>query len=215
MQDAAPDRILIAAERLFAAKGFDISLREITDSAQVNIAAVNYHFGSKANLTEILFDRLSRGVNGRRLKEISAILAAARKAGQRPDLDSIIMAFIKPYLEPTDTGRLLARMILQHRIEPSDLTRQIIKTHFDPMAKRFIDAFRLAVPTVDPAAFYWRYVFMVGSVVLTVTDSGSESRLNRLSDGAVNSRDPEEFRTALLDFLRGGLLADGTAGPRK
>ena len=207
----APDRILIAAEHLFAEKGFDISLREITDSAQVNIAAVNYHFGSKANLTEILFDRLSREVNGRRLDEVAAIMATARKAKRRPDLDSIILAFIKPYLEQSDTGRLLARLILQHRIEPSDLTRQIIKTHFDPMAERFIEAFRLAVPGVDPAAFYWRYVFMVGSVVLTITDGGPDSRLSRLSDGAADSRDPEEFQRALLDFLRGGLSAPGLA----
>jgi len=203
----APDRILVAAERLFAAKGFDISLREITDRAQVNIAAVNYHFGSKANLTEILFDRVSRDVNGRRLEEIGAIMAQARQQERPPDLDSIILAFIKPYLDRSETGRLLARLILQHRIEPSDLTRQIIKTHFDPMAERFIEAFRLAAPSVDPAAFYWRYVFMVGAIVLTVTDSGQGNRLHRLSDGVADSRDTARFQQGLLDFLRGGLSA--------
>lgn len=203
----APDRILAAAETLFAAKGFDISLREITSLAQVNLAAVNYHFGSKTNLTEMLFDRVSSQVNSKRLEDLGRIIKDAELAGQRPDLDAIILAFIRPYLERSEGGPLLARLILQHRIEPSDLTRQIIKTHFDPMASSFIEAFRLAVPSVDPAAFFWRYVFMVGTVVLTVTDSGTGNRLERLSDGAADSRDTAGFRKALLAFLRGGLSA--------
>ena len=209
--DTAPDRILAAAEALFAAKGFDISLREITARAQVNVAAVNYHFGSKIKLTEILFDRISREVNGRRIEDLGRVLADAERAGQPPDLEGIILAFIKPYLRPSEGGHLLARLILQHRIEPSGLTRQIIKDHFDPMARSFIEAFRLAVPSVDPAAFFWRYVFMVGAVVLTVTDSGDGNRLDRLSDGAADSRNTAGLQKALLAFLRGGLSAlDGS-----
>jgi len=203
----APARILAAAERLFATRGFDISLREITELADVNIAAVNYHFGSKTNLTEVLFDRVSREVNGKRLEDLDHIMAEAKRHDRSPVLDSIILAFIKPYLDLSEGGHLLARLILQHRIEPTDLTRQIIKTHFDPMAKRFIEAFRLAVPSVDPAAFFWRYVFMVGAVVLTVTDTGPGNRLDRLSDGGADARNRDEFQNALLAFLRGGLSA--------
>ena len=203
----APDRIMAAAERLFAARGFDISLREITDLAKVNIAAVNYHFGSKMNLTEVLFDRVSREVNGKRLEDLDRIMTEAKCAGRSPDLDSIILAFIKPYLNLSEGGHLLARLILQHRIDPTDLTRQIIKTHFDPMARRFIEAFRLAVPSVDPAAFFWRYVFMVGAVVLTVTDIGPGNRLDRLSDGGADARNKDGFQNALLAFLRGGISA--------
>ncbi len=203
----APARILAAAERLFATRGFDISLREITELADVNIAAVNYHFGSKMNLAEVLFDRVSREVNGKRLEDLDRIMAEAKRLDRPPVLDSIILAFIKPYLDLSEGGHLLARLILQHRIEPTDLTRQIIKTHFDPMAKRFIEAFRLAVPSVDPVAFFWRYVFMVGAVVLTVTDTGPGNRLDRLSDGGADARNKEEFQNALLAFLRGGISA--------
>ena len=201
----APDRILAAAETLFAARGFDISLREITALAQVNVAAVNYHFGSKTKLTEVMFDRISRDVNGRRLEDLKVVLHEAEQTGRPPNLDSIILAFIKPYLRPEEGGNLLARMILQHRIEPSDLTRQIIRTHFDPMAKSFIEAFSRALPDVDPVAFYWRYVFMVGAVVLTVTDTGRQNRLERLSDGVADPLDPAAFQTALVSFLHGGL----------
>ena len=208
----ASERILAAAEALFAAKGFNISLREITARAQVNIAAVNYHFGSKTNLTEVLFDRVSRQVNGRRLEELAAIMERAKRENRRPDLDGIILAFIRPYLEDEENGRLLARLILQHRIEPTDLTRQIVKLHFDPMAASFIEALRLAVPKVDPSAFFWRYVFMVGSVVLTVTDCGHGNRLDRLSGGIANSSNAADFQQALLSFLRGGFSEPSVAG---
>ena len=206
--DNAPDRILAAAEMLFAAKGFDIPLREITTEAKVNGAAVNYHFGSKENLTEVLFDRVSSQVNGKRLEDLRDIMLEAEQAGCAPDLDRVVQAFVRPYLDPSNGGHLLARLILQHRIAPSDLTRQIIKTHFDPMAKSFIDAFRLALPSIDPSAFYWRYVFMVGAVVLTVTDTGPGSRLERLSEGAANAHDAVAFQQELLAFLKGGLSAE-------
>jgi AcrR family transcriptional regulator len=203
----APDRILAAAETLFATRGFDISLREITELAQVNIAAVNYHFGSKTNLTEVLFDRVSQEINGKRLEDLERLMVEAQRKGRPPELDGVILAFIKPYLDLSAGGHLLARLILQHRIEPSDLTRQIVKTHFDPMAKRFIEAFRLALPSVDPTAFFWRYVFMVGAVVLTVTDSGPGNRLDRLSQGAADATRKDDFQKALLAFLRAGLSA--------
>jgi AcrR family transcriptional regulator len=197
----------VAAETLFATRGFDISLREITELAQVNIAAVNYHFGSKTNLTEVLFDRVSQEINGKRLEDLERLMVEAQRKGRPPELDGVILAFIKPYLDLSAGGHLLARLILQHRIEPSDLTRQIIKTHFDPMAKRFIEAFRLALPSVDPTAFFWRYVFMVGAVVLTITDSGPGNRLDRLSQGAADATRKDDFQKALLAFLRAGLSA--------
>lgn len=209
-QDAgaqAPDRILTAAQNLFATRGLGTSLREITESARVNIAAVNYHFGSKEQLTEILFDRLSRAVNAGRLAELDAVLDAAARDGRPPALDAIILAFVRPYLEPTETGRLLARLILQHRIEPSKLTQQIIRTHFDPMARRFIEALRLALPGRSAPTFAWRYTFMVSAVVLTVTDGDQGDRLLRLSEGSADPRDTAELRVALLAFLHGGMTA--------
>ena len=110
--DTAADRILAAAATLFAAKGFDIPLREITAEAKVNGAAVNYHFGSKANLTEVLFNRVSQQLNATRLADLEQLLAQARDAGRLPHLDDIILAFISPYLQPSEGGHLLARLIL-------------------------------------------------------------------------------------------------------
>jgi AcrR family transcriptional regulator len=200
------ERILETAESLFARKGFNVSLREITAAADVNVAAVNYYFGSKTKLTEAVFDRLSQRVNSERLHALEELVSYAAMNEQKPDVRKIIKVFVKPYLYPAEKGQLLARLILQHRIERSELTSNIITRHFDPMASKFIDALRLATGTDRPESFYWRYVFMVGSIVLTVTDMGPGSRLGRLSGGDVEGT-VESMENEVVDFLVGGMMA--------
>lgn len=204
------DQILETAESLFARKGFGVSLREITAAADVNVAAVNYYFGSKTKLTEAVFDRLSSRVNSERLAALEALIASAKDGGIRPDVRDIIKIFVKPYLYPAEKGQLLARLILQHRIERSALTSTIIQRHFDPMASKFIEALSFATQAPRTESFYWRYVFMVGAIVLTVTDVGPGSRLERLSDGNVRAG-VEAMEREVVDFLVGGMTAD-TAG---
>ena len=201
------DRILETAESLFARKGFGVSLREITGAADVNVAAVNYYFGSKTKLTEAVFDRLSSRVNSERLAELEALIASARAGGKRPEVREIVRIFVRPYLYPAEKGQLLARLILQHRIERSTLTSTIIQRHFDPMASKFIEAFSYATQSVKPESFYWRYVFMVGAIVLTVTDVGPGSRLERLSGGSVDAG-VEAMEREVVDFLVGGMTAE-------
>lgn len=208
--DDTAGRVLSAAEALFAKKGPDASsLREVTALAGVNLAAVNYHFGSKEGLAEAVFERLAGRINGRRLADLEACMAKARSEGRPPRLDDILSIFVQPYLEPDEQsgGLLLARFILQHRLQRSALTRRIIKKHFDPLAKRCIEALSLACPGVDPEEFYWRYIFMVGAVVLTITDSSSDNRLVGLTKGRVDTRDRADLHRALIRFLRGGMAA--------
>ncbi|MBY3418339.1 TetR/AcrR family transcriptional regulator [Rhizobium laguerreae] len=204
------DRILETAESLFARKGFGVSLREITAAADVNVAAVNYYFGSKTKLTEAVFDRLSLRVNSERLAALEALIASAKDGGGKPDVRDIIKIFVKPYLYPPEKGQLLARLILQHRIERSALTSTIIQRHFDPMASKFIEALSVATQAPRPESFYWRYVFMVGAIVLTVTDVGPGSRLERLSDGSVDAG-VEAMEREVVDFLVGGMTAETAA----
>lgn len=206
----AKTRMLGAAEVVFAEKGHDrASLRELTTLAEVNLAAVNYHFGSKDGLVNAVFDRLSSRVNRARIKQLEQYLSDQAQAGARPELQVILEIFVTPYLDEglEHQGLLLARLILQHRLSPSDLTKRIIRKHFDPMAKKFILALSEACPGVDSADIYWRYMFMVSSVVLTVTDSSKDSRVTRLSAGAVDSSRTGFLRAAMIRFLGGGMAA--------
>jgi AcrR family transcriptional regulator len=201
-------RILQAAEVVFADKGPEkATLREITTRADVNLAAVSYYFGSKAVLTRAVFDQLSTRLNDLRTNDLEICLAQAAHAKKAPDLKAVLEIFIRPYVETGKSGQLFARLIMQHRVAPSDLTSAIVKNHFDPMAKRFIAAITLACPEMDSTEFFWRYVFMIGAVVYSVADTGVAARAASLSGGKLDAHDPAAFRRALLTFLLGGMSA--------
>lgn len=200
-------RILNAAEELFAKNGLETSIREITELANVNIAAVNYYFSSKTALSEAIFEQLSQRINIKRLSDLESLLSLARNECRPPSLRDIVLAFIRPYFEPGSDGKLLARLILQSRIAPTSLTKVIVERHFDPMAKRFIEAFSLACPSVEASKFYRRYEFMVGTVVFTISDPAGGSRMRRLSNGRIDVDDPD-VASSLVSFVIGGLSAD-------
>src|ERR1044071_4696405 len=90
-------RILDAAEKLFGMNGFDgTSLREITTEADVNLAAINYHFQSKDSLIDSIVARRPEPVNRRRFEMLNA-------AGPHPTVEQILAAFMAPVLQvPTD-----------------------------------------------------------------------------------------------------------------
>lgn len=205
----AASRMLQAAAGLYAEKGIgNVSLRELTARAGVNLAAVSYHFGSKEGLAEAVFEALSRRVNGKRMADLDAYLAGL--GTRRPALDQVLSIFVAPYLETGNEqqGVLLARFIIQHRLEPSALTRKVIRKHFDPMAKRFIAALALACPHLEVRDISWRYLFTVSAVVLTLTDTTKNNRIARLSGGKADTSRTGELRVALLDFLRSGIWGD-------
>src|SRR5512138_2219156 len=93
-QFSTKDRILGAAEELFALHGFaGTSLRQVTSRADVNIAAVNYHFGSKENLVNEVFRRRMDDMSAQR----QDMLRKAR--AERPgELEAVLAAFVEPAL---------------------------------------------------------------------------------------------------------------------
>jgi AcrR family transcriptional regulator len=210
-------RILSTAVSLFAQRGVaGVSLRDLTALAGVNIAAVNYHFGSKAALEEAVFEDVAIRVNERRLVALEKVMQAAADAGELPATADVLHAFTDPYLseEGGSEGQLLARLILKHRISPTPLTTRLMRTHFDPMAKKFVEALALANPGIDAEEFVWRYMFMTSAVVLTATDRHKNNRVRTISGGRVDAADTKELTAALARFLVGGLTAPGPA-PRR
>ena len=204
-------RIIDSAIRLFALKRSDkVTVRELTKDAQVNVGAINYYFGSKDALTETVFLELARRLNAERVVNLDKVLADARDKGKPPMLEAIVNTFLKPYLDTgsnAEAGQLLAQFILRHRLEPTAMTQRIIRKHFDPMAKRYIEALALSTPAVDPKELMWRYVFMVSTVVLTISDRSPSNRLARLSGGFADPNQRQDLKTALLRFIVGGLRA--------
>jgi TetR/AcrR family transcriptional regulator, regulator of cefoperazone and chloramphenicol sensitivity len=90
------ERLLTAAERLFADRGFrKVTVREICREARANVAAVNYHFGDKLGLY--------REVLQAAIDVMRATTEAAREAGAGQSADERLRRYITTYV-----GRLLA-----------------------------------------------------------------------------------------------------------
>ena len=107
------ERLLDAAEKLFAARGFRAtSVRDITAEARCNLAAVNYHFGGKVRLYRAMFHRRMRALREQRIRGIESALAEHRDpSGLRPLLRSFITAFLEPH---RDEGRSQHLMTPKH-----------------------------------------------------------------------------------------------------
>src|SRR5689334_16894391 len=116
---ATRDRLLDAAERLFAERGFrTASVRDITRESSCNIAAVNYHFGGKANLYREVFLRRLRAICKQR---VDSIRRALTKAGGDANLDLLLREFTSAFVSPLvddGSGRLWLLLLAQEMIDP-------------------------------------------------------------------------------------------------
>jgi AcrR family transcriptional regulator len=197
MPSAAPadtkTRILDAAEKLFGQSGFDAtSLRDITTAAQVNLAAVNYHFQSKDSLIEAVIERRFAPVNRRRIAMLEA-------AGPSPRVEQIVEAFLSPMLmlEVLPAIPLIGRVLSN----PSQFVERVYKKHLIDVVKRFSESIGAALPDLPPEERFWRLQFMAGSMSHVLALSG----VLPLMSG--QPLDRNALMARLITFLAAGLRA--------
>jgi AcrR family transcriptional regulator len=197
------ERILDAAESLFADHGFDAtSLRRITSQAGVNLAAVNYHFGSKDALIAAVFQRILAPINRERLERLDELERLA--AG--PGTPAIVEAFIGPALRRSKGARSgpgVAMRLLGHALsQPDDRTRALFADIFRPVVARFTAALQRALPGHGDVEIFWRFFFMVGAMAHTMALS---AHLPTLSGGLCEVKDPEAVVQRMVTFLAAGM----------
>ncbi len=199
--------ILNAAERCFAQNGFDgVSLRTITEVAGVDLALVNYHFGSKDNLLREVIARRAKVVHEDRVRALE--MARHEADASSPSIEAIVTAFLEPLLRRLSNGDAgwhhYSRLISQLDVLPkfTGLTGDVL----DPTALHFINALRLALPKASPQSIYWGYMFLIGSMVQVISATG---RIERLSRGLCRSGDIEGALHRLIPFISAGLRALG------
>ena len=186
-------RILNAAEKLFGKNGFDAtSLRDITAEAQVNLAAVNYHFQSKDSLIDAIIERRILPISQRRLEMLDA-------AGHPPSVEQVVEAFLAPLLMP----EVLPAVPLIGRVlsNPDQFFERVFKKHLQHVAERFSQAIREALPELSPDEAFWRLFFMAGCMTQVLTLS---SVLPLLSGQPV---DRDALTRRLVNFIVAGLRA--------
>jgi len=210
------DRILDAAEHLFAARGFHgCSIRDITGEAGVDVALANYHFGSKQGLLEAVVMRRAQDLNAERLARLDAVLATSR--GRTPSLEAIIDAFTHPLLDRSTRGsagwKSYFALIAEVNNSP-EFGGVLMPRHFDPVVQRFIEAIRLALPGSHDRDVYWAYHFLSGALTLTFAETG---RIDKLSGGVCRSGDLVSVHQRLVPYCAAGFRAlcrgDKTASP--
>lgn len=159
------DRIIESAEVLFANHGYEgTSLRDITERAGVNVAAVNYHFGSKELLLTELLDRVIKPINAERLELLSAV-----SRDGHPTISEILTAFLLPDVNGLERLRIrdpaLPRFVSRMYSESSPLMGQVIGEQFSEVSRRFGKAFNDALPDLDADEIAFRLTCVVGIVV--------------------------------------------------
>ena len=196
---ATVEKILDFAEKEFAARGYAATpLHRIAAGAKVNEALINYYFGSKEKLYHAVFLRRGRELTQERLR----LLDELESGSSRPSVEDLIRSFIAPaiamwYHGQADFLRLQARL----QNEPKELTRKLRALVYDEATLRYVNAFKAALPDVDPAAIAWRTVMMIGAYLYVLADP---SRLEQLSGGTSDVRSEEEVVRELTAFLAGG-----------
>ena len=208
------ERILDAAELLFAAKGFHaVSVRDITGAASVDVALVNYHFGSKQQLFEAVFMRRAEILNVERLRKLEMVLDRAYP--KAPSVESIIDAFTHPLLDRSNRGSAGWKAwfaIIAQVNNSKDLGSLIMTRFFDPVVQSFIRALQLAMPSCDKRDLYWSYHFLSGALTLTFAETG---RIDNLSQGICRSADLDSVHERLVPFISAGFRAVCEKSKRK
>lgn len=194
-----------AAERLFALHGFqNVSVRDITAEAGVNLASVNYHFGSKDALLFEIFKRRTGELNRERARMLHE--AADRHRGKPPVRDILEALFAPPlkWASPDNDRRISVQFIIRSRSEGTAEMREALTNDVSHLA-RFADALIAARPDLPRETVYWRLHFCLGMV--HNNRFAEFDRLHVLSDGATREGDVDALLKRMLDFAEAGFLA--------
>lgn len=166
------DRLLDAAEQLFAKHGYsDVSTRMIADEAKANSAAVHYHFGSKEALLDAVFRRRLDPLNRVRIERMKACLD---EAGNQPDIEALVRAFLEPplMLPETDGERYFRLLAGRASIDPNPNVKRILFSVYDEVGRSFVEAAMAACPHLDKEELFWRVACIYGAMLYIRADNG-------------------------------------------
>lgn len=200
------ERILDAAEELFADSGYDgVTLRQIAKAAKVDVALASYHYGRKRELFDAVLYRRAEVLNQVRNDALDTCIATAKDG--KPTVEAIIEAYLRPLGEiqaSADGGwRHYLALIAWVNNSPK-MGGELMTRYFNPLVSRFIDALRLALPDADEQALYWGYHYLSGALTLTFADT---HRLDTLSKGTAISSDFKTGYAHMIPFIAAGMKA--------
>ncbi|MCF1428680.1 MAG: TetR family transcriptional regulator [Shewanella sp.] len=199
-------RILDAAEKLFAERGFsETSLRLITSKAEVNLASVNYHFGSKKELIRAVLARYLDVFMPQATDELKAL----RASSDNIPLQQIFSVLVNPLLQlnrlrPEGTA-LFLQLLGRGYIESQGHLRWFITTHYGEHQQYFVDAVSASAPEIPKAEMFWRLHFTLGTIMFTMA---SADALMEIAAADFNEQnDIEAVIRRVIPYMTAGVKA--------
>jgi len=207
-------RILDVAEQLFMEHGFEAtSLRQLTTAASVNLAAVNYHFGSKEGLFQQV---LTRRLDPMNVERIDLLEKAEREAAGKPaSCEKVLFAMLAPALrlarDERRGGKNFLRLLGRAYADPAPFIRHFLSEQYAGMIARYKEAFLRALPHLSRQELTWRLHFVMGALSYTI--AGTDALKLFAQVGAADN--DELLLQRLAPFLMAGLKAPPMGDSRK
>ncbi|MBC3767837.1 TetR/AcrR family transcriptional regulator [Neptunicella marina] len=199
--------ILDAAEVLFAEHGFaDTSLRAITTKANVNLASVNYHFGSKKMLIQEVLKRyldILAPVLENQLIDLTQRV-------KQPTMDQVFDSLVAPLLLLNKSRKngtaIFVQLLGRGYSESQGHLRKYIQNYYGSVLKRFVHTVHLAAPHLDDSEIFWRLHFAIGTFVFTMASSKA---LSEIADADYQQQvSIEDIIHRLIPYIAAGTMCN-------
>ncbi|MBU2863246.1 TetR/AcrR family transcriptional regulator [Reinekea forsetii] len=204
-------RILDSAEQLFAEKGFaETSLRMITTRAKVNLAAVNYHFGSKKDLIQAVFARFLTPFTEKLNKELQMVV----KDNPSPSFHDVLGVLAKTMLTGIENNENYNKLSVFMRLlglaytQAQGHLRKFLLENYSQSYSAFIGYLKMAHPELSGREIFWRIHFAIGASVFTMSSIEVLRSMEQNDTGAKSSI--EEIMNQLIPFLAAALEQEQT-----
>ena len=208
---ATKTRILAATEKLFIVHGFDAtSLRAITTEAGVNLAAVNYHFGSKEELFGMVLTHRLDTLNLERVRLLDALEAKGFDAVNT--VEQLIATMFLPALrlarDAERGGDDFLKFLGRAYADPSLFVRALLAERYAAQNARFVHAFAKALPDLGAQDLSMRLHFMLDAISSTLASEDARKLMAGLAATSDSTLDEDAAVLAhLAPFLAGSLRA--------
>ena len=199
--------ILDAAEVLFSQQGFtQTSMREITATANVNLASVNYHFGSKKNLIQAVLKRYFDIL----MPEVNVCLERRKPEVGSKGIKTLLTTLIPPMLKLNqlrgDGTAIFVQLLGRGYNETQGHLRRFIMTDYGHTVRALVSAIQQCLPEVPEEELFWRLHFAMGSFVFSMASSQA---LTEIAESDFHKHvDIEEVISRLVPFVAHGLAGN-------
>jgi AcrR family transcriptional regulator len=204
--------LIEAAEALFAEHGWNaVGIRTIAARANVSLASLNYHFGTKEKLLGELFANRAKFIVAERDRLLEEVLAS-----DEPTLERVIEAYLRGALtfeEKTGFGgRAFCKLRARLSLESEALSQSIMSAAFDESGRRYLSVLQQLLPDLPEKDLFWRFHFLLGSMTYTMAESG---RISSMTRGRCDPSDMPEALRQMVPYIAAGFRAPAIAASKE